>query len=580
MKKLIEKKDQYMFKQILNTQMLISGVVLFVLGLLCTIIMVQISLNQESERLDRDISKLSSYINTRSESSRSSTYSIQRNNRIKEDFIYFTTHTNMEYVKHRLEDYGKSEAFMLQDFFGFMDDWFGNDETLDGILIYTYETGQLREIDRLGNIASYNNLLASDVRTTKDFISTIEGKKTIDTYHYATPIVDFDGQELGILAYAYNLSKIKETVTNETFSGISVERPEGIQLLATGFIEGDKSAMYQNKTDLGYGVSERLNHDVPQVLIRGFLDRKEIIISKLPILVLGWGLLFLFWYLIYLVLQRKVKVFNERLYLILKKMALVGEGKFEDSLVISEKGDELNLIASHFQSMSKELQQMIEDNYTLRVNRSEAELKALQAKMDPHFINNTIEMIRMQAEMDDNLEVSEMLFKLSVLMRDNYRDGDYWTIDKELKYVSSYLDLMCFRFEETLSYSIKTLDSQGSFEIPKLVVQPIVENAIKYGMPSNGKVLNIEIEVSLDEDFIIISVFNNGSPFTKDKLKEVRAVLNSQNYFQLEESIGLKNSQERLKRQCGEASYLSIESNDEQTCVSLVIFKGEERCIY
>lgn len=569
-----------MFKQILNTQMIISGVVLFVLGLFSTIVIGQISLKQESERLDRDISKLSNFINARSESSRSSTYSIQRNNRIKEDFIYFTTHTNMEYVRHRLEDYGKSDAFMLQDFFGFMDDWFGNDDTLEGVLIYTYETGQLREVDRLGNITVYDNILASDVRTTKDFISTIEGKKTTDIYHYATPIVDFDGQELGILAYAYSLGKVKETVTNEKFSGISVERPEGIQILASGLISDKKKELYQNKRDLGYGIAEFLNHDVPQVIIRGFLDRKLIIISKLPAILLVWGLLFLLWYLIYTVLQRKVEVFNERLYLILKKMALVGEGKFDESIVISEKGDELNLIASHFQEMSKELQQMIEDNYTLRVNRSEAELKALQAKMDPHFINNTIEMIRMQAEIDDNIEVSEMLFKLSVLMRDNYRDGDYWTIDKELKYVSSYLDLMCFRFEETLSYSIKTLDTQGSFEIPKLVIQPIVENAIKYGMPSNGKALFIDIEVNSDDRYIVVKVFNNGCPFTKEKLREVRTVLSTRNYFQSNESIGLKNSQERIKRQYGEASYLSIESNAEQTCVSLVIFKGEERCTY
>lgn len=182
----------------------------------------------------------------------------------------------------------------------------------------------------------------------------------------------------------------------------------------------------------------------------------------------------------------------------------------------------------------------------------QAELKALRAQINPHFLFNILNTIAALCRTDPQT-ARKLLLKFSDFFRDSLeRQSQFTTLEEELKYVDSYLTLEQARFGTKLKVE-RSIDSEArTVQIPSLVIQPLVENAVKHGMAKSGK-LNLALSAKLNEDDLVISVKDNGMGMNSAKLTP-----SSQAPRGL--GIGLNNVKERLATLYGSKNLLYINS--------------------
>lgn len=229
-------------------------------------------------------------------------------------------------------------------------------------------------------------------------------------------------------------------------------------------------------------------------------------------------------------------------------------------------GDEINDLYTDLQLMVKSMQDLINQAYkakieaeTFKLNQMQAEFKTLASQINPHFLYNTLETIRMKAYCNNDKETADLVKKLGKFMRRclEVKDG-LVTLESELEFTKSYLELQTARFGDRVSYSIYCeVDTQ--YNILPLIIQPVVENAFIHGIESSKSNGHIDIKICYKEDKIIISVIDNGQGIPDDKLAELRWKL-VDNDTSSGKSIGLTNVNKRIKMYHGEQYGLSVKS--------------------
>ncbi|WP_105614067.1 sensor histidine kinase [Vallitalea okinawensis] len=231
--------------------------------------------------------------------------------------------------------------------------------------------------------------------------------------------------------------------------------------------------------------------------------------------------------------------------------------KVENSITSSDV--ELAKGLGHLFSTQLELSQLDYQNKLL----SKAELKALQAQIQPHFLFNALNTIVSFCRTDPS-KARELLLKLSYYLRTNFKNiGDYIPIKKELEYVKAFLYIEKARFGERLVVKFEE-DGDINCNIPPLILQPIVENALKHGLLPKKTGGSVVIRVARRDDHVKITVIDDGVGMSKD---EVRCLLDHQCK---KEGIGVSNVHKRLESIYGQG--LHIESNEGQgTKVSMII---------
>jgi two-component system, LytTR family, sensor kinase len=222
----------------------------------------------------------------------------------------------------------------------------------------------------------------------------------------------------------------------------------------------------------------------------------------------------------------------------------------------------LILAVYHGIKIFENYQQSILEKANLEKQLSDTKLNALKIQLQPHFLFNTHHNIIGLMQKGDTEKATKMLIKLSDLLRLSLKENndDLVPLKNEIQLLQLYLDILKIRFEERLDYKI-LIDStlQNSF-VPPMLLQPIVENAIKYGIEPYAKQGIIEISAEKRQDNLILLVKDNGiENFEKFKQRELRF------------GIGLSNTQERLKNMFDEAANLEIFSNMPQDGITVSI---------
>lgn len=238
---------------------------------------------------------------------------------------------------------------------------------------------------------------------------------------------------------------------------------------------------------------------------------------------------------------------------------------------------EIYELSNAFENMMNEINYLVDTNQKINLLKNESQLIALQQQIDPHFLFNTLELISGHAILENAISTSEMTQKLGNLFRYNLRAPDMVTIEKEINYIKDYLYLQNIRFNNTLNFIIDIDDEILNYEMPKLSLQPLIENSIKHGfsdLPFEDN--SILIKGQLLENNIKIEIIDNGIGFTKKKLAEINtSMLNDINNFQYfinrKKHIGIRNVNARIclyyKRNIG----LKIESiPNKQTKVTII----------
>lgn len=149
--------------------------------------------------------------------------------------------------------------------------------------------------------------------------------------------------------------------------------------------------------------------------------------------------------------------------------------------------------------------------------KTKAELDALHSKINPHFLYNALNSIA-DLSVTDGRKARSMTISLAELFRYsiNYSDSNYSTVKEELEVAKLYLEIEKTRFEDTLFYSIDANENALSIQVPKFILQPIVENAVKHGLKTTGRETRIRIEAIRDQDVLILRIYDNGPAFPEE----------------------------------------------------------------
>lgn len=266
-----------------------------------------------------------------------------------------------------------------------------------------------------------------------------------------------------------------------------------------------------------------------------------------------------------------INQYSSKLRNMMKNIEKLKQGKLDTRFNIKQEVDELDMIAISIDEMSESLQYNINKNYIAEVKQKQAEINALQSQIKPHFLYNTLEVIRMSALSSKNKEVAQMIYNLASMFRySTYNNGSLVSIRDEIKHSKMYLSLCSTRYKGMLDYSIHVDDKYLDYLVPKFTIQPILENAINHGLRKGFYDNYIKVTIKEIDEGIEISIKDNGNGMSEEAISKIKDELEKN--IQKPNSIGLMNINNRLKLNFGEQYGIYINSRiNEGTTVSIKI---------
>ena len=222
--------------------------------------------------------------------------------------------------------------------------------------------------------------------------------------------------------------------------------------------------------------------------------------------------------------------------------------------------DEVGELARSMNQMIDKINELLSQITKEQIRIREAELELLQLQINPHFLYNTLDTIIWLAEGGDEKRVVGMVKSLSAFFRTSLSRGrDIITIKEELLHAKSYLEIQQFRYQDILDYEIDVPDEFGGYSIPKITIQPLIENALYHGIKNKRGGGRITVKGRREGDDIVISVTDDGIGMTEERLEEVIAGLNRKQ--PADSAIyGLYNVNERIRLKFGEKYGITLDS--------------------
>ena len=408
-----------------------------------------------------------------------------------------------------------------------------------------------------------------------------------------------DFKEMGMIILQVNREKLKNV-----YSDLSVEFMNGIQILSQnherliGMTQDDMTAdemewLSEQNAEWNYSIDPKTRQMIAymnidktpwQVVAKASLNElfsKEMEgFRSLFVLVMICTVLLLFGFSLLMAMDILEPI----------KQLVTSIQKFEQQNVHEEikvdREDELGYLSRCFNKMSSEIDNLLNRVYKEQLTRKEAELKALQAQINPHFLFNTLESINWMAQLNNVPEIKDMVTSLSDLMEASIGKGSPMIpLSKELKYIDSYLVIMKYRYGERLSYESKVAQCALQQEVPKLILQPLIENAIYHGVDKVRKKCLIQLTVEKQGDEIYIEIKDNGKGIEPEEVRCMNEQFEEdrRDYFLEKHSkgIGLANVNSRLKLFFGQKYGISIESEYEhytkiRLCIPIINEGGKE----
>ena len=244
-------------------------------------------------------------------------------------------------------------------------------------------------------------------------------------------------------------------------------------------------------------------------------------------------------------------------------------GDFETTLPI-DGNDEIGQLSRQYNFMIRSIKELIEEvrkthwqKEQLELKQQEIKLKMLASQINPHFLFNALESIRMQAHIKGEKEIAGVVKMLGRLMRKSLEtQGHHIALKDEIDIVHSYLEIQMFRHRDRLTYELKIDEEAGKQMIPPLIIQPLVENAVVHGIErkeSEAEPLKVTVKAEIKGDRLVVEVEDNGVGISEERLQEIIRMLDEQDEGN---RIGLSNVHHRLQMVYGESSGLVIESEE------------------
>ncbi|HGF7984348.1 sensor histidine kinase [Enterococcus faecium] len=276
--------------------------------------------------------------------------------------------------------------------------------------------------------------------------------------------------------------------------------------------------------------------------------------------------------ILFIFLYKTFKRYSQQISVVMQEMEQTAAGNLETRIDTTKTEYELKELSIGINEMLDSINQFVEDIYKLEIKQQDAHMRALQAQINPHFLYNTLEYIRMYAISEGSEELADVVYAFSALLRNNTNQEKTITLKEELDFCEKYVYLYQMRYPNRVAYHFMIDPDLEKIEVPKFVIQPLVENYFKHGIDFTRFDNALSVKVLQEDKRVRIIVKDNGRGMTEKRLKQVEEKL-SHPKVELHESIGLQNVNERLRANFGSSYYMSLENNETGGLTVSITFK-------
>ncbi|WP_339790511.1 sensor histidine kinase [Paenibacillus sp. FSL R7-0313] len=245
----------------------------------------------------------------------------------------------------------------------------------------------------------------------------------------------------------------------------------------------------------------------------------------------------------------------------------------------SDRADEIGMLGNSYNRMLAQIRQLISLNELRERQKRDAEMRSLQEHIKPHFLYNTLDTIHWMARKEGAEDVSGMVGALSRLFRIGLSKGqDYIPLHSELEHMTSYLQIQQTRYRDRLQYTLNIPEELRDLFVLKLLLQPLIENAIYHGIKGRRGPGHIRVEARLEHNRLLLTVQDNGAGMSNERLAEMQqlleaplASLEASSPGMTGKSYGMLNVQARLRLSFGDEYGIELESQEgEGTSVTII----------
>lgn len=403
------------------------------------------------------------------------------------------------------------------------------------------------------------------------------GENTGYFFHMSKRMFDFERLNLG------SIGTVTMTIDQSILNSICNNNEESLERSINFIINEDRSVIsYPDEEFTGMQINPELSLE-EFVVVSGFLRNRNIAVNQYEDPATGWiycnvydvdymlqdikkmqniqiTIVFMILLFSMFLIVHIVRTMDQSVRSVVSGMQEVQKGNL-DVVVPVQSFREIGTIADNFNDMTVKVKQLIEEVSEANEQKRDAEIRALEAQINPHFLYNTLDTINWMAIEKEEYEISKMLRNLGVILRYSVNKSNQLASMREIEdWIEKYISLNQMRFENAFTYEINVDKETYNVRIYKLLLQPFVENAILHGFKEMeyGGLLRIDIHLSEDKSDLIIIIEDNGKGISS----EVLNIFNNREEAIRDDgrSIGLHNAFSRIHMYYGDKASWNINS--------------------
>ena len=507
---------------------------------------------QVSQRvLTRTVSEVEYYYR---ESARSAQSLVDNQARIEGIYKYFSLSTP-DYFYWQLER--KASPYISVSIYENIDDLYVRNDFVTGVAIVLQDSTEVY-------VSTRDN--RSGYKVSADAFKP-------DANSFAVPVSDpVSDQALGVIYVSVSSDVFYKAIDNTRGNipiAVSITSPFETEMFHQGE-KSDREEWLQDETAHGYQV---------QVAVpRGYVLSGSISSS---VFILALSLLFIV--ILYVTLKKTFSKYQTQVVDLVETIHDIAQGEQGKRIDLTKKDQELLLIAETTNDMLDRLERNIHDIYQLELSQKDVHMRALQAQINPHFMYNTLEFIRMYAVMENQNELADIIYEFSSLLRNNISDERETTLKQEVEFCRKYSYLCMVRYPKSIAYGFKIDPDLEEMRIPKFTLQPLVENYFAHGVDHRRTDNVISIKALKKEGYVEILVTDNGRGMPAEKLAEIQDKLAQRTFEHIvdysgkRQSIGIVNVHERFVLYFGDRYDISVESVEKEGVRYQITIQNEEK---
>ena len=476
------------------------------------------------------------------------------------DTIYFLNNDLNAYLKNKLDKFYESDDSYYKGIEYLIRNSFKRNELIESIELVSYNNNVSYLFDRKNQIKEKR---FSDIELNQGFLqSTGEEQEILYIRNINNPL---NLEIEGIAIFKFNKKEIDKAIEQyDKYFRLLVLKQNGLILYDSKKNSENQETDVLDVTALLNGNKGNINtvELSNDIIVLGTIENSSFIIKDKSLILYIVIINIIFLIASEIFIFKRLKKLNNRLNVILDTMKDIN---IDDKLKripydVQHEKDEISIICKNFNKMCDNLEEYINKYYISKINEKNAEMKTLQSSINPHFLYNTLESIRMKAIINSDKEVARMIYILAHIFRSQLKEKDIITIKSEIEYCDKFLELYKFRYANKILYNVECEEDLLEKEIIKFVLQPLVENYFVHGIRLESDDNKMLIKIKHIKDFIIITIEDNGRGIPKDKLIDLKEkIKNKENDSQM---VGILNVNQRIKIKYGSEYGLEIDSQE------------------